>query len=215
MMLPVIMIGAGGHARALLDTVLQQTYPVAAIASRDSSQYGSHIFNIPILSGDDWILQYAPQEIYLLNGIGMMPGNNARRRIYEEFKKCGFSFASVIHSSAILATHLKLSEGVQIMAGAVIQTGAAIGENTIINTRVTVDHDSLIGCHVHLASGATVAGDVIIEEASFIGAGATIIQGIHIGAGCTIAAGSVVVQDVPQGATVMGVPARITKASPT
>lgn len=210
--LPLIVIGAGGHARTLLDTLLAQEQAVIAIASRDPSPYGLQIFHIPVLSGDDWILQYSPQKVALLNGIGMMPGSSARFRIYEDFKMRGYTFATVIHPSAILASHAKIAEGVQIMAGAIIQTGAAVGENCIINTRVTVEHDCCIGSHAHLASGSTVAGGVVIGEAAFIGAGAVIIQGIHIGAGCTVAAGSVVIHDIPDGAAVMGVPARMVNA---
>jgi acetyltransferase-like isoleucine patch superfamily enzyme len=50
--------------------------------------------------------------------------------------------------------------------------------------------------HIHVGSGA------------HIGTGATIIQGVTIGAGCIVGAGAVVIDDLPEGITVVGVPAK-------
>jgi acetyltransferase EpsM len=54
-----------------------------------------------------------------------------------------------------------------------------------------------------------VAGGVHVGEGTWIGAGAVVKQGINIGSWCMIGAGAVVVNDVPDGLTVVGVPARV------
>lgn len=208
---PLILMGAGGHARVLLDILLGPANMIIGITSPDPHAVGKHLFDRPIIGNDECILNYDPETICLVNGIGMMPGSNTRNQIYERFKNHGYTFTRVIHPSAVLASHVELFEGVQIMAGAVIQTGVVIHENCIINTRVALDHDSSIGKNVHLASGVTVAGAVSIGEGTFVGAGATIIQGIEIAAYCTIAAGAVVTQNLSEGATARGVPARVVK----
>ena len=210
---PVIIIGAGGHARVLLDTLLSASYSVIGLTDiHPNKLLNPHLFfNIPLLGPDETIFHYPPDTIYLINGLGMIPGPNFhhRRQIYQQFKACGYTFPAVVHPSAVLAANVDINDGVQIMAGSVIQTGAVIGENTIVNTRVTIDHDAVIGSHVHLAPGTTISGGVIIGCDTFVGAGSTIIQGINIAEHCIVGAGSVVNRNVPEGARVMGVPARI------
>ena len=54
-------------------------------------------------------------------------------------------------------------------------------------------------------------GPVIIDDHSWLGTGVTVLSGVHIGTGAVVASGSVVVSDVPAGAIVAGVPARVVK----
>ena len=44
-----------------------------------------------------------------------------------------------------------------------------------------------------------------------IGANAVVLEGVRVGAGAVVAAGAVCVEDVPAGAVVAGVPARVIK----
>jgi len=53
-------------------------------------------------------------------------------------------------------------------------------------------------------SGAPILGDNV-----YIGTGATLIGKIRVGNGAKIAANTLVISNVPEGATVMGVPGRV------
>lgn len=202
-----IIIGAGGHARVLLDSLLLQGRNVLGALDKVPPKDGS--FEVPILGDDDAVSAYSTSEIELVNGIGSIGDTRLRAKLFGKFKKLGYTFSSVVHPSAVLSKSCILSEGVQVMAGAVINTGTRIGVDSIINTGAIVDHECIIGSHVHIAPGCTLSGGVQVGDGAHIGTGATIIQGIKIGEHALIGAGAVVVKDVPAGAKVVGIPARI------
>ena len=192
----------------LIDALRLQGVEILGAADVEPEKKGQLILGVPIIGSDEDILVYSPQSIRLVNAIGTVQVDYLRRSIFEAFKKKGYQFESVIHPSAIISREVKLAEGVQVMAGAILQAGCQVEENTIINTGASVDHDSLIGRNVHVAPGATLSGAVSVGEGSHIGAGAVVIQGIQIGQNCLVAAGAVVTSNVPNGVAVAGVPAR-------
>jgi acetyltransferase-like isoleucine patch superfamily enzyme len=77
-----------------------------------------------------------------------------------------------------------------------------IGENTVVGYRATIiAHEYLIDTYR--------TGPVVIGKNVLIGANATILPGVTIGDGAIVSACSLVNKDVPAGAFVGGVPARI------
>ncbi|MBW1740303.1 MAG: acetyltransferase [Deltaproteobacteria bacterium] len=206
---PVLVIGAGGQARVLVDALTLSGVEVVGLLDVDEAKQGSGVLGIKVIGGDDAVEEYAPNKVFLVNGIGSVKSMAQRRKVYERYKSRGYGFASVVHPSAVIARDIVLGEGTQILAGAVVQAGCVIGENVIINTRASVDHDCRIGPHVQIAPGATLSGKVEIGEGTHVGTGAVVIQGIAIGKNCVVGAGAVVISDVPDGKTVLGVPARI------
>ena len=204
---PIIIVGAGGHAKVLMDCLYLNGAEI--IGALDKSLSKNSDLGIPILGDDDAITAYPPDTVELINGIGSVGDTKFRAKLFRKFKKLGYTFSSVVHPSAVLSKSCILSEGVQVMAGAVINTGTRVGADSIINTGAIVDHECIIGSHVHIAPGCTLSGGVQVGDGAHIGTGATIIQGIKIGEHALIGAGAVVVKDVPAGAKVVGIPARI------
>jgi len=207
-MLPVIVLGAGGHAKVLIEAMLSSTIVIAGIVDNNPLVIGMKLLGIPVLGNDDILNELSPSEINLVNGIGSIGLPKKRTDIFELYKNRSYVFASVVHPSAIVASDAVLAEGAQVMAGVVIQPGSNIGRNSIINTRASIDHDCIICDHVHIAPGVTLAGGVSVGAKSHIGTGATVIQGISIGENCIVGAGALVLHNVESGFTVMGVPAR-------
>ena len=207
--LPVIVIGAGGHARVLIYTLVARSVKILGLGVTTAEAKVSSILDLPFLGGTDEILAHSREEVQLVLGFGSIISTEARRRTFSFFKEKGYTFAAVIHPSAVIAGEVKLGEGVQVMAGVVIQPGCKIGGNTIVNTGTTVDHDCVIGEHVHLAPGVTLSGGVKVGSGTHVGTGVTVIQDINIGENCLLGAGALIIHDVPDNVKVIGHPGRI------
>lgn len=204
----VIVMGAGGHGRVLIKVLLEQGFKIIGITEDNQKLHGQYIKNLKVIGNDEVVLEYQQQDIYLINGLGMIGLDRKRQGLFERFKNLGYSFARVIHPTAIIDEGVKLGEGLQVMAGAIIQVGSSLGNNTIVNTGAIVEHECRIGSHVHLATGATLTGGVRVGDGCLIGAGVTVINGIEIGEHCLVGAGAVVTKNLAPGSKVRGVPAR-------
>lgn len=208
---PLIILGAGGHAKVLIAALISGPAKILGIAERVGCNTTGNVLGIPIIGNDDSILRYSPQDVQLINGLGSVSSTESRRELFEKFVALGYHFATVLHATAVISTDVHLGDGVQVMAGAVIQPGTVVGDNSILNTHASVDHDCLIANYVHISPGATLSGGVRVGESTLIGAGAVVIQGIEIGSRCVVAAGAVVIRDVASHTSVAGVPAKLMK----
>lgn len=204
-MSPVAFLGGGGHARSLLEALRRLGIEVVGLADPDPSR--AAMLGLVWLGAD--LPADFPVSTELVNGLGGVRDTRLRRAVFERARQRGFRFATILHPAAYVADNVQLGEGTQVLAGAVIGSGARLSLNCIINTRAAVDHDCLIGDHAHIAPGAVLSGSVTVGEGAHVGTGATVIQGIVLGRDCLIGAGAAVIRDVPDGATALGVPARI------
>lgn len=204
----VLVIGAGGHAKVLIDALQLLGVEILGATDPDPELAGTAILGVPVIGGDEALGRHKPGTVQLVNGVGGVRPNAARRAVFERFKALGHEFASVVHPAAVVARDVALAEGVQIMAGVIVQAGTRIAADAIINTRASIDHDCRLGGHVHIAPGVVLSGGVRVGENAHVGTGASVIQNVTIGRDCLVAAGAVVIRDIPDGTAVAGVPAR-------
>lgn len=115
------------------------------------------------------------------------------------FKEFGETRLKVAHGGV---THLR--EGVQVLAGAVVQRGVFddgcdIGVETVIGPKVLVAHGVRIGTRCNLAGGSQVAGFTTLGRDVWVGPGAIISNLLEIGDRARIEVGAVVAKSVPAG----------------
>ena len=105
------------------------------------------------------------------------------------------------------------------MMGAIINIGAVVGAGTMIDMGAVLGGRAIVGKNCHVGAGTVLAGvvepasatPVVVEDDVMIGANAVVLEGVRVGKGAVVAAGAVCVEDVPAGAVVAGVPARVIK----
>ena len=93
-----------------------------------------------------------------------------------------------------------------------------IGAFTYINAKfgVTIKDEVQIGSHCSIYSVSTIdgkEGPVVLKRNCKIGTHSTIMPGVTVGENAVVGAHSFVNKDVPDGATVVGVPVKMTKVS--
>lgn len=207
---PLVLLGAGGHARVLAALARAAGHPVLGVCDPTlAADAVSRWEDLDVLGDDGALDRLPPDRVALMLGVGQLAAGTLRERLYASWRARGYDFPALVHPAAWVAPGVVLGDGVQVMAGAIIQPRCAIGENSIVNTRAGIDHDCRIGRDVHVAPGATLCGTVTIEDGAFIGAGATVIQGRRIGARAVVGAGVTLVRDLTSKTTVLGAANRL------
>lgn len=86
----------------------------------------------------------------------------------------------------------------------------SIADDVLVGPKVVIwGRDHGIKAGLPIRSQPHSSAPIRIGEGVWIGAHATVLKGVTIGRGAVIAAGAVVTRDVPEGAIVAGVPARV------
>lgn len=188
----LVLIGSGGHASVVMSVTQALGLKINVITVPNTKTLQNKISNIEYMV-DEELLQVNDKAKYLLiNGVGQKIGHKLRAEIFYKFKKSDFVFQTVIHPFSYIDPTSEISEGVQIMAGVILQNNCFVGENSIINTKSSIDHSSKIGSSCHVAPGAVVCGDVLIGNNCFIGSGAIVTEGTKLADNTIVKAGQVV-----------------------
>lgn len=203
----VVVYGAGGHGKVVADAARSvRRYEVIGFIDDDPAKAGAIVVGLPVLGGGDWLRAEAVRTpIGVALGIGP---NAARRTVAERCEAWGGDLIVVVHRRAVVARSARLAAGVVVMAGAIVNPDAVLGRGAIVNTGAVVEHDLIVGEWAHISPNATTGGEARIGAFAHIGLGATVLPGVTVGDRAIVGGGAVVIRDVPEGATVAGVPAR-------
>lgn len=201
----VVLIGGGGHAKVVIESLRASGKTVAVIVDADPTP--REVLGVPVV-GDDLALPGLKAQGFseLFVALG---SNRLRQKLGVKARELGFTLVNAIHPSAVISPSARIGEGVAVMAGVAINADSRVDDLAIVNTGAIVDHDCHLGAACHLGPASALAGGVTIGERAFLGVGARAIPGVTIGADAIVGAGGVVVRDLPNAVLAVGVPAKI------
>ncbi len=204
MTMTLLLIGAGGHGRAVLETLRDAGWPMPAGVLDDNPASAG-------LPGVPWLGPIAMAEELRSQGLAaahVALGDNSRRRgLGAWLMGLGYDLPDIRHPSAVVASTARIGAGTVLLPRVVVGAAAEVGRHGILNTGCIVEHDCVIGEGVHIAPAATLGGGVRVGDLALVGLGCAVRPGIRIGAGAVVGVGAAVVADVGEGLRVGGVPA--------
>jgi len=200
------MYGAGGHASVIYDIIKTCTdFDVVGFIDDNEQRSGEVFLGYQLVTN--------MSEFNLINGelsvknMFLSVGDNITRGTIAGNMK-NFNFPIIVHSNAIVSTNAKIGSGTVIMPGVVVEPGAVIGEHCIINNGAIIGHYSRVGDYCHISGNAVVSGEVVVGKSSMVAIGSCITPQVKVGEHCVIGAGAVISRNIPDGARMVGNPAR-------
>lgn len=202
--LPIVIVGAGGHAQACIDVVEQEgRFHVVAIIGL-AHEVGRDVLGHRVFGTDEALPALVGKTRHALIGVGQIATPEPRVRLYQVLQSLGYVPQSIISPHAYVSPHSSVGPGSIVMHGAIVNAGAIIGCNCILNSHSLIEHGASIADHCHVSTRAVVNGNAKIGRGTFVGSGAIIRQSVNIGRDCFIGMGQAVTADCPDATRIKG-----------
>ena len=191
----IMLVGAGGHARACIDVIEREgRFSIAGLIGTPD-EVGSSVLGYPVVGSDQDLEEWLRRHPRGLVTVGQIKTSQIRVRLFEQLERYGRSVPAIVSPRAYVSAHASVGEGSIVLHGAVINAGAKVGRNCIVNSMALIEHDVTIGDHCHIATGAKINGGVHVGESVFLGSGCIIREGVRIHPGGIVGMGALIVSD--------------------
>ena len=177
---PILLVGAGGHARACIDVIEQERrFVVGGLIGHRRHEVGT---NGPRLPGArhrrrdpaSFVARYRNALV----AVGQIKTPEPRMRLFELLERHHVRLPGHRLPAGYVSRHATVGAGSIVMHGAVVNAGATVGRNCIINSQALVEHDAAIGDHCHISTSSAVNSGVRVGAGTFIGSGRSVRQGL-------------------------------------
>jgi acetyltransferase EpsM len=194
----IVVYGAGGHGRSLVD-LLQTLGTYRIVGFVDDSLHGKEaVLGFPVLGDREALPGLADQGVRLaVNAVGGIGNIQARLEVFDVLAHAGFVCPPLVHPTGFLEPTATLAAGAQILPHAYVGTDARVGFGVIVNTGAIISHDCVLAHGANVSPGAMLAGGVEVGPGALIGMGVTINLRVRIGAWARVGNSATVKEDVP------------------
>ena len=175
----IVIIGASGMAKLVMDTLGSDAKKVAGFIDANKKLHGSRAFGKPVF-GDSSVIGVLAKQGIMHYMIAIWDAS-ARKQYSELAGMFGLKPYTAIHKSASVSESAKIGEGSLICRGANIGPDARIGKHVILNIGVNVGHSCVIEDYCYLSAGVTLAGRNLIKTGVFLKAGETVLPDVTVG----------------------------------
>ena len=185
----LILVGAGGHAKSIIDIILStKMWEIAGIVGLES-ELGKSILDIKVKWTDKDLQRISKEYKYVVLAIGEIGSTGIRVKKIKDLELLGFKLPTIISPKSYVSKYSKIEEGCTIGHFAIVNANCNIGKHCIINTQSLIEHDTQIGDFSHISTSVTINGGVKIGSESFIGSKVMIREGLSLPRGTIISAG--------------------------
>lgn len=191
----LLVMGAGGHARACLDVIESAGGFTAVALIGTEAERGRQVLGYKVIGSDDDLNSLRIDFTAAFVGIGQITNPEPRIRLFNRLTEINFRLATIISPRAYVSRHAQLGAGTIVMHGAIVNAGAVIGDNCIINSGALIEHDAIVEDHCHVSTRAVINGGARIGRATFVGSGCAVRELVSIGENSLIGMGQRVLRD--------------------
>ncbi len=189
---PILLVGAGGHARACIDVIEQEgCYAISGLVGLPE-EMGGEVLGYPILGTNAQLAELRTTCPNALVTVGQIKSPEPRMRLFDLLTGLGFVLPHIVSPRAHVSRHASLGTASIVMHGVIVNAGARIGRNCILNSQVLIEHDAIVEDHCHISTGVLVNGGVRVGTGCFVGSGSVLREGIQLGEHCLVGMGMAV-----------------------
>lgn len=197
----------GGFVAYNFHNFNKEEFEIQGFLDDDRKKHGKKIFGYDVIGGIE-ILGDERNDVAVVIGIA---DPAMKKSVRERISSPHVTFPSLISKDAWISNEVTIGDGSVIYPGVTIDYHVDIGNFVLVNKNCSLGHDSRLSDFSTLAPGVCLAGFTHLEPCVNVGINAATKQHVRIGKGAIIGGMSMVIKDIPEGVTVIGVPARIVK----
>lgn len=204
----LIIIGSGGHTRAVVSTLLEtKISKKLSIIDLNYKDKDEDILGVPVIGSLEKLKTCSIKTTSIFLSVGE---NKIRKSLMNNPLIKKFEMINVIHPKSFTSSSSIIGQGNFIGPFAHIGPEVRLGSYNIVNSYANLEHETIVGDFNQFGPGSVICGRCNIGNNIYIGANATVIHELSINDNNIIGAGAVIISNIlVKGKTFVGVPGKV------
>ncbi len=198
------ILGAGGHAKVVIDVAMQLGYNELYLYDDAIDLIGKEVCGITVVGNSQRFFELNNNEnVFIAVG-----SNTIRQRLAERIFIEQLNIVTLAAPSASVSNSCVLGKGVLIAPNATVNADAHIEDGVIVNSASVVEHDVSVGSFSHIAPNSVLLGGANVGCNCLVGASSVVLPLVSLGDGVVLGANATATKNLATGVYI-GSPARL------